>query len=209
MNITLKTERATKLLDKTNEELISAVNSLMEERQLTDVEYIEDVKAIHKFILDYELGLADTTRVLHHGVPFLIYKQLYNALVDYNKPIAKNPICDDFDTYVAMKYVQTKISAANRGIVFTLTLAQMTRLLKRKKCHYTGILFNEIHSLSLDRVDNTLGYVQGNVVPCSKVVNRLKEHLTENKVVCETMTTKEIVKMMKSFINIMETKGES
>ena len=204
MSVKLTTERAKKLLDKTNVELISAINSILDEPNMKDVDYLEDAKIIYQFIIERNIGTVDKLKITHCGLAQLVYIPVYPSTVDFAKPITKNGICDDFDTLVAMKFLQTKISASNRGIQFGLTLTQMARLLKRKKCYYSGIVFDSIHSLSLDRKDNTIGYVDGNVVPCSRIVNSIKEHVLENNHVNSNMSTKEIVKMMKSFIDYAE-----
>lgn len=202
MNIDIKTERGKRLLEKSNLDLVNAINSLIDDKQLQDAEYLEDVFTIHRFILDYELAVEDT-KTSHHGLKTLLYKTVYPTTIDFSKPITKQIDLEDFDTFVAMKYIQTKISASNRGIEFKLSLSQMAKILKRKTCFYTGIELDEVHSLSLDRKDNKLGYVDGNVVACSKLVNNLKEQIIESKRVTETMTSNQIIKMLQSFSKLV------
>ena len=202
MNIDIKTERSKKLLEKTNLDLVNAINSLIDDQHIQDVDYLEDVFAIHKFILDYELA-TEGDKVCHHGLNVLVYKTVYPTVIDFGKPIAKQIEVEDFDTFVAVKYIQTKISASNRGIEFKLSLSQMAKILKRKTCFYTGVELDDVHSLSLDRKDNKLGYVEGNVVACSKLVNNLKEQIIESKRVTDSMTDKQIIKMLQSFCKLV------
>ena len=42
-------------------------------------------------------------------------------------------------------------------------------------CHYCGGPLNE-HGSGLDRMDNSKGYIRGNVVPCCKDCNTLKSN---------------------------------
>lgn len=87
-----------------------------------------------------------------------------------------------FDTYVALKFIIKQQNAINRGLEFTLTLNDMKRLLKAKKCYYSGLtltLEGEL-KLTLDRIDSTQGYTLSNTVACSKVVNDIKNELLDN-----------------------------
>ena len=60
-----------------------------------------------------------------------------------------------------------------RGIVFDLTFEQFMTFWQ-KPCHYSG---HTIATIGLDRVDNTKGYVVGNVVPCCTTCNRFKRKM--------------------------------
>lgn len=204
MSMTFKTERIKKVLEKTNVDLIATINSLLDDPSMNDQDYIDDAITVHAFIVDRKIGMIDTSRKTRQGLHPLIYIPAYQSTIDFTKPINKNAICDDFETLVAMKFIQTKIGASERGITFNLTLAQLARIMKRKRCYYSGIEFNAHHSLTLDRKDASKGYEDGNVVPCSRIVNSLKEHFLENDHVSKTMTQKELVKTMKSFIEISE-----
>lgn len=88
----------------------------------------------------------------------------------------------DLDLIVADKLKQMKASADKRNKEFNLTFTDVKRLLKRKTCYYTGLKFNPDDTnlgLTIDRIDNKLGYVKGNVVSCCNAVNSLKEHILE------------------------------
>lgn len=95
---------------------------------------------------------------------------------------------DDID--VARKYVQLKQNSETRGLPFDLKLADVRRLLSRKCCYYTGVkLCDEPvatggpvppNKRTVDRVDNTKGYIRGNVVACAHNANQLKSVVIEN-----------------------------
>jgi hypothetical protein len=86
------------------------------------------------------------------------------------------------DLDVAKKMVAIKMSADNRGIEFDLSLKRVRQLLNTKKCFISGERLNRIqqdpNQLTFDRLDNTKGYTDDNVVACSLRINRLKDSLT-------------------------------
>jgi hypothetical protein len=82
-----------------------------------------------------------------------------------------------FEVWVATKYLALKQSAADRNKVFELSLTHVRNLLRAKRCYYTGVPLNS-RNHSIDRVDNSLGYVDGNVVACALHVNAAKNALT-------------------------------
>ena len=84
----------------------------------------------------------------------------------------------DLERRVANKWRNLRTSAAERGLEFGLTLAQLRSLMKRKRCYYTGKKFTEEDGLSLDRVDSSRGYVPNNLVACLTSVNHIKSNLS-------------------------------
>ena len=92
----------------------------------------------------------------------------------------------NFETHVAKKYCAVRQSAERRGIEFNINLTTIRNILKSKRCYYTGVILNNIqdddNQLTIDRVDNTKGYVIGNVVACSKKFNLRKHSLTPKEI---------------------------
>lgn len=72
-------------------------------------------------------------------------------------------------------YNTLKKSARRRGKVFALTLADMPKC--PEKCPVLGIVLRygsqrgDPYSASIDRIDDTLGYVPGNVRVVSRLAN--------------------------------------
>lgn len=98
-------------------------------------------------------------------------------------PPMTNPDTDD--AAVARKFLQVLDSARKRGIEFTLSLADVKLLIKKKKCYYTDLPFDysdKEKSLTFDRINSKLGYIKGNVVACRYDVNQLKNILIEHEV---------------------------
>ena len=82
-----------------------------------------------------------------------------------------------FDLRCAKKMIKLQQSAKSRGLEFNLSYTSVKNIMRANKCYFTGKpLTNETRSV--DRVDNTKGYVTGNVVACDIRVNRLKDNLT-------------------------------
>lgn len=75
-------------------------------------------------------------------------------------------------------------SANKRGLEFNLTDANIKTLLNKKTCYYTGVAFDEdndpMNVRTFERVDDTKGYVKGNVVAVTLRANRIKNILLEH-----------------------------
>lgn len=86
------------------------------------------------------------------------------------------------DIQVAKKFMALKTSAESRGIEFGLSLKKVRQILNTKKCFISGTKLNRIekspNQLTFDRIDNTKGYVDDNIVACSLSANQLKADLT-------------------------------
>jgi len=86
------------------------------------------------------------------------------------------------DLQIAKKFVSLEKSAKKRGLDLNLSLTSLRNIFKAKKCFYTGTTFvqkeGNIHSRTIDRVNNTKGYVTGNVVACTFEFNSRKGGIT-------------------------------
>ena len=83
------------------------------------------------------------------------------------------------DITLAKKYVNKHNSSRDRGLEFSLSLSEYKRLINRKICAYTGLRFkggseNKWYNLTLERIDNTKGYISGNVIPVCSGINQFK-----------------------------------
>lgn len=120
---------------------------------------------------------------------------------DYQEALTTSE--SDFDIMVASKMIQLKESATRRNKEFNLTLSDVKKLVKRRTCYYTGIKFDrssELLKLTIDRIDNTKGYVKGNVVACCSEVNQIKELILERK----TSPFLNNIKLLKKFVNSVD-----
>lgn len=110
---------------------------------------------------------------------------------------------DNMDVIIAKKLIQLKESATKRGLEFNLQFKDVKQLLSRKVCHYSGVRFNNKDNelrLTIDRVDNRMGYIKGNVVACTYKYNQIKELLLESN----SSKVRTSVKELKRFLSKLE-----
>lgn len=206
--LTLHTDKAKAHLNLTNSQLVSAVNGALNNATIEDQAYIADIHTIYEFIVDRKFAKPIETCKNHFGgfkLEFIPVAPVFTRVIDFGEPIQSLDVCDDFETYLSLKYVQLKLSAKKRNIEFGLSLSELRRLLKRKTCQYTGIKFDDqAHSLSIDRIDASKGYVMDNIVVCSRVVNEFKANMIEDRKVKGNLTQKEMCKMFTSFAKLVD-----
>lgn len=109
----------------------------------------------------------------------------YYSLTRTDKPVkscgcmsaklsSKNRTLPNKQSTINYKYHSYKMGSKKRNLTFNLSLVIFTHLIL-SKCWYCGKLesFNGI-----DRVDNTKGYTEDNVVSCCKICNYMKRDTT-------------------------------
>lgn len=87
------------------------------------------------------------------------------------------------DIKLAEFYLFKVKDAQRRHIEFSLTLSDMRRLMRKKRCQYTNIAFIEgdaKYQRSLERLDRCKGYSADNTVVVCTMFNELKNHIFEN-----------------------------
>lgn len=92
------------------------------------------------------------------------YQIQYEQKTGYQKQYEKSP------SGVFTKY---KNAAKRRNLEFTLTLEQLEDLISQP-CHYCGEYTQGKEFCGIDRVDNDVGYVLINCVPCCYSCNSMK-----------------------------------
>ena len=94
----------------------------------------------------------------------------------------KQEFSPDFELFVADYYKRKMESCKSRGIEFKLNLVSVRNLLRTRKCPYTGLTLTVGRAgkaalssdITIDRIDNSLPYVKGNVMAISHKANNLK-----------------------------------
>lgn len=95
---------------------------------------------------------------------------------------------EPFSITVSRKHINLYKSAMNRGKEFNLSVSDVRRLLTKKTCAYTGVKLTESlggnnptrpTDRTIERVDDSKGYVKGNVVAVCYQANHLKNVLLE------------------------------
>jgi hypothetical protein len=103
----------------------------------------------------------------------------YKGQPSWNKGTGKgrNPIFARYQTY--------KSNAKKRNKKFNITRDEFCEYVG-KKCFYCGEI-----SVGIDRVDNSLGYVKGNMVPACETCNHMKWNLTKDQFIqkCKQIVT--------------------
>lgn len=96
---------------------------------------------------------------------------------------------------IANKRACAKRHSDKKGIPFELTTTYLKRLLEEQegRCKYSGVLLGSIGdgylSPSIDRIDNSKGYIEGNVQWLSWRVNEMKKNMNEGDflLLCKTI----------------------
>lgn len=99
-----------------------------------------------------------------------------------------------YQTTLKGRYRSWKFNAkkGNRNYEFSVSLEYLESL--PKICYYTGVELTleakKPNTISLDRIDNTKGYIEGNVVFCCADINHMKTDLTEERFyeLCKAIT---------------------
>tara|TARA_R110001606_G_scaffold385158_1_gene548522 strand:- start:18097 stop:18456 length:360 start_codon:yes stop_codon:yes gene_type:complete len=85
------------------------------------------------------------------------------------------------DTDIARRYLSKSTNCKDSGIEFLLSFVEFKRIMTTKLCRYTGIELvqgigrsTEASYCTVDRVDNSKGYIKGNVVACCYAYNQFK-----------------------------------
>ena len=68
------------------------------------------------------------------------------------------------------RFAQYKRDAKKRGYEFTISKEYFAGIKNSEECHYCG----NGGDMGIDRKNNEMGYVEGNIVSCCKICNRFK-----------------------------------
>lgn len=117
-----------------------------------------------------------------------------------NKPMAVVELPSDIS--IARFYLLKSERALENGIEFSLTFAEFKRLSKTTKCRFTGLDLTS-STFTIDRIDNKLGYITGNVAACHKIFNQIKA-IAENPV--NDITVKMIASGFKKVTDLLKEK---
>lgn len=120
---------------------------------------------------------ADLTRVLELEAARRLAKSKNPDKILYRRSIVA---LDSTARYIHDRCVSWRSSAKKRSIPWSLTESEIREIwdCQGGRCKYTGLAMalepNKPETVSLDRVDSSLGYSRENVVLCWTVVNKMK-----------------------------------
>lgn len=102
------------------------------------------------------------------------------------------------DVEVAKKLLNIYQSAMDRKLEFNLSFESVKTLLKFPSCYYTGRKFDADgpFARSIDRIDSSKGYIEGNVVSCTVDINGKKSNLSDEEI--ELLYTKIVLHKKKN-----------
>jgi len=80
----------------------------------------------------------------------------------------------DASKHIEKLYIAHKNGAESRGLMFTLPMVLFATYYG-KPCYYCGC---KTWTIGLDRVDNSKGYIEGNIVSCCGACNRMKSAMS-------------------------------
>jgi hypothetical protein len=108
-------------------------------------------------------------------------------MVKPRKKSGKNPhkkLIEPSDVEVAKKLLNIYQSAMDRKLEFNLSFESVKTLLKFQTCYYTGRRFDNEgpYARSIDRIDSSKGYIEGNVVSCTVDINGKKSNLSDDEI---------------------------
>lgn len=89
----------------------------------------------------------------------------------------------NFDIKVARRLDTTFSSAHRRNKEFNLDSLYLANILQQTHCAYSGVEFspygeNGPNHMTLERIDNSIGYVKGNVIPVTHELNKMRGSFT-------------------------------
>lgn len=69
-------------------------------------------------------------------------------------------------------------NAKQRKIHFDMSFISFKNLKEQTHCQYSGFPFSDKHEFSFERIDNNIGYVDGNVIVVSRAINTARSNYT-------------------------------
>ena len=114
---------------------------------------------------EYQRSVRSQNREKFREQNLANYRRNRNKILAHKKLYEKTPT-GRFSNY--------KSTAKHRGYCFDLTFEQFMSFWKLP-CEYCG---KEIPTIGLDRIDNSIGYVLENVIPCCEICNVMKQDLS-------------------------------
>ena len=87
------------------------------------------------------------------------------------------------DLEVAKKFIQIQLRAVKKNLEFDMSLTRIRTLMNTQRCFFTNVVMtrgdgNDKNQLSFDRIDNSKGYTDANVVACTTRINLLKRDIS-------------------------------
>jgi hypothetical protein len=220
------TSKAKKLLSQSTIDFFIQLNSSISSDYSTNPSFVEDMNclltSLHNndvLVVDFDSfhknGVLKVKDILRDDLILDVTKShlLRNKVeVDYTINLSEKSVEQplfkqdyDFNSLVCLKFLYKKASCMERGIPFELTLRDVERLLKTKRCYYSGVplTLDGETAVSFDRKDSTKPYTKENTVACAKRVNCMKNEILESDKVLSTLDKKQLKRTLLKFAEIL------
>ena len=116
-----------------------------------------------------------------------------------NRAIAIKENPDKYkDSIINRCYRSYKNGAENRNLQFDLQIKDIIEHFQ-KPCYYCG---DKIKTVGIDRVDNSIGYTIGNIVPCCTKCNFMKRAYSSNEFVNQCKKVARNIRKTKGILRI-------
>lgn len=131
---------------------------------------------IRKYLREYKIKNNDELK-RKQRLDFKNNKKKYRAWSQQYRDKHKEKFYMARKKSKSFSFSNYKYNASRRGYAFCLTFDEFI-FFWQKPCNYCSA---QIETIGIDRVDNSIGYEIGNVVPCCKVCNRGKDTLSREE----------------------------
>lgn len=125
--------------------------------------------------------------------------------------MSKQVFSPDFELWVVDFYKAKLDNCKKDGKEFKLNLIAFRNLCRTQKCPYTGIALTMPRQgkplssdLTIDRIDNSKGYVKGNVMAISRCANNFKSIFENKTYPMDMLTAEKALGKMRKVINKKE-----
>jgi hypothetical protein len=112
------------------------------------------------------------------------------------------------DIWITRKYVTKMQNAQSKGIEFDLPYISFKNMMKAKKCQLTGIKLTRSRNgaakqtdITVDRIDNSKGYIKGNCMAVCDAANKFKSYVENPNNMISLEAATKIIKSMNSHNN--------
>lgn len=160
----------------------------------------QDIEHARKIAMDYYRENRDRILIYNKTENMQNYKRKWNTENKVRRRDATNKIAHKASRTINARYRVLKSNAKIRNLEMNILIEEFRELLN-KKCYYCSGNLPETGA-SLDRLNNLLGYVKDNVVPCCTNCNRIKCHLLSTN---ETIEVIKLLKQLRERDNIWST----
>lgn len=135
-----------------------------------------------------------------------IFVQRVEHIATYNKFVDGKLYPSSFMDYNS-RYSSYITSADNRGLVFKISKCVFS-ILTDRACYICGKKTTKEHQNGLDRIDNSIGYLENNVHPCCGNCNYMKKNYTYKNFIDKCVMIYNKIKTDKESISIKEPVNE-